>query len=193
MNQFSGMWPLPRQPSPAFGSPIQLDAPLDDDGEVLDTNGGMEVEHIDGQDGGGEELEMSATKREQRKGKGKEREMEKERDLLIDVPRSRDRERKRAREDDEFTGGTVEGIKLKLKDVTNSPRSRSALPPLDANAVGAWTSVAANVLPACTVPLPYPFLSRSYSVILSPSPLLYRSRPPPNTRSGRTYIWIFNH
>jgi hypothetical protein len=149
--KYPSMVPLQRPPSPAFGSPIRRDVNLDDDGEVILMNEPVDMECDDLEGDAGVASEM-VTRREKRKGKGKEIEAEKERDMLIDVPRPRERERKRAREEDEIINATVEGLKLKLKDVTNSPRSRSALPPVDANAAGACFCAVTDVLPACAVP-----------------------------------------
>jgi len=71
----------------------------------------------------------SIMRSERRKAKGKERETE--RDSGAESVRPRERERKRAREE-EFG---VDGGKLKLQDVTNSPRGQTVLPPMDDSGV----------------------------------------------------------
>jgi hypothetical protein len=135
-----------------------LNAALDDDGETTDARGAEDPEY--------EESEEKVTKREKRKGKAREREPEKEEASLIDVPRSRDRDRKRPREDDFYPSTAVADSKLKLVDVTNSPRP--TLSPLDPGVTGACRRDP---------------ISRSYLVILSIFHSISRSNPLSDCRS----------
>jgi len=137
---------LQRPPSPAFGSPILLNAALDDDGETTDARGVDDPDY---------ESEEKVTKRDKRKGKAKESALEKE--SLIDVPRSRERDRKRPREDDFSPSTVVADNKLKLVDVTNSPRP--TLSSLDPGVTGACRRDP---------------ISRSYLAILSNLPFYFQ-------------------
>jgi len=109
----------PRAASPAFGSPIRREAVfMEEEDEIVN------VDELD------REAEFASIMRsERRKAKGKERETE--RDSGAESVRPRERERKRAREE-EFG---VDGGKLKLQDVTNSPRGQTVLPPMDDSGV----------------------------------------------------------
>ncbi|TFK45908.1 hypothetical protein OE88DRAFT_1721318 [Heliocybe sulcata] len=107
----------PRPPSPAFGSPIRRQAGLaEEEEERAAMSGELEVN----EDEMREILEAEAAREKER------RERKKRQDSAID--RGRERERKRATREEEEV---AEGGKSKLKDVTNSPRGRAALPPLD--------------------------------------------------------------
>jgi hypothetical protein len=133
-NEFSELLRLPRIPSPAFGSPVRRDFQLDDDDEVavVDPEVAMNLK-VNDAEVSGQELEL-VTKR---KRKGKEPERVRVVDSGAEVARIRERESKRPREDDDLVEGSTEGPKSKLKDVTNSPRSRMVLPPPDGSTAGA--------------------------------------------------------
>jgi hypothetical protein len=156
-NEMTEMLVPPRVPSPAFGSPIRKEVPLDDDDDeinLLDSDGEFNVEVSPLVED--EERQMAA-KREKKKGKCKD--LERERDP-IESSRPRERERKIVREDDDGGNDTSEGVKSKLKDVTNSPRSRPALPPSDASTAGACF---------CIIPIDHPTLHLARSRPRSPS------------------------
>lgn len=148
---------LPRIPSPAFGSPIQRSVHLDDDDDdeigVVDPDVETNLK-VDAAANGNEEHDLVARK-EKRKGKNKESERERERDAGVEVAQVR--ENRRTREDVEYDNVIGEGIKSKLKDVTNSPRSRLDLPTPDANTAGACSLAA----PLFTK---HAFSSRSYPI-----------------------------
>lgn len=107
---------VPRAPSPAFGSPIRREAGLaEEQDEIAAVNDDMPVD-----------VEMDAVleflpRKEKQRAKGKEREVEVEEGV-------RSRERKRPREEEEPLAG---GSKPKVKNVTNSPKNRAALLPID--------------------------------------------------------------
>ncbi|KAF9228972.1 hypothetical protein BS17DRAFT_799528 [Gyrodon lividus] len=104
----------PRAASPAFGSPVRRDAGIAEDEEE------RQVDEMLGS-GAGPIEETKA-----RKEKKEKRIKQAEREVTLDDTdggSSRVRERKR-RKEEEYSG---------LKDVTNSPRSRALLPPLDIN------------------------------------------------------------
>jgi hypothetical protein len=115
---------------PAFGSPIHREAALaqEDEDDIAITDE-MSVEA---------ELE-AALRREskEKKGKAKERELD-DRDVVNEGGRRRERDKKRRREDEEASSNTTNTTESgkKLKDVTNSPNGRAALPPLDTNTSG---------------------------------------------------------
>lgn len=109
----------PRPPSPAFGSPLRREAGLAEEQEETAVGVMVDVEDQEAE----ALLETIA-----RRGKKKLRETEKDVGADGDRNRLRERERKRVRDPDEPLA-TV-GNK-KLKDVTNSPQSRSILPQLD--------------------------------------------------------------
>jgi hypothetical protein len=112
--------PTPRAASPAFGSPIRKDAVFtEEEDEIVNVDAEVELDRDS-------ELNNTA-RRERRRLKGKERDTEQ--DLGVDSTRSRERERKSARDEGDLV---VEG-KLKLQDVTNSPRGQLVLPPVDNN------------------------------------------------------------
>lgn len=142
-----------RPPSPVVGSPTARDSARvlaeEDDDEDMAITDEMNVD-----------AELEAALKRERKGKAKEqreREREHERDdtSASDSGRMREREkeRKRRRDDDESSSTTtstvVEGGGKKLKDVTNSPRGRSALPPLDTNIAGRHSQAAVDSLLKC--------------------------------------------
>ncbi|KAI6119683.1 hypothetical protein EV401DRAFT_2209434 [Pisolithus croceorrhizus] len=110
----------PRAASPAFGSPIRRQAGLAEDDEerqaerVLD-QGLILVDDND---------TVSKPRKEKREKKSRQAERELTPDDTDGGPSSRTKEKKRRREDG-LSG---------LKDVTNSPRSRDTLPPLDVDA-----------------------------------------------------------
>jgi hypothetical protein len=116
-----------RPPSPAVGSAIQKlaqEAEPDEEEEAAVTEE-MDVD-----------AELEAALRRERKNKSKEQEREADGEVANES--SRPRERKRRRDNEEASGTTTsnsEGAN-KLKDVTNSPRGRSALPPLDTTTSG---------------------------------------------------------
>ncbi|KIJ63388.1 hypothetical protein HYDPIDRAFT_29636 [Hydnomerulius pinastri MD-312] len=108
----------PRAASPAFGSPVRRDAGLAEDEEE------RQVDELLGSGAGTTEDTDFVTKA--RKEKKEKKAKQAERDVTpedTDGGTSRVRERKRRKEED-YSG---------LKDVTNSPRSRALLPPLDTN------------------------------------------------------------
>ena len=124
-----------RPPSPVVGSPTARDSArvlAEDDDEDMAITDEMNVD-----------AELEAALKRERKDKAKEkRERERDDTSASDSGRTREREkeRKRRRDDDESSSTTtptvVEGGGKKLKDVTNSPRGRLALPPLDTNTAG---------------------------------------------------------
>lgn len=129
-----------RPPSPVVGSPTARDSARilaeDDDDDDMAITDEMNVD-----------AELEAALKRERKGKAKERERERDDTSTSDSGRTRERERKRRRDDDESSSTTtptvVESGGKKLKDVTNSPRGRSALPPLDTNTAGKHSQVLA--------------------------------------------------
>ncbi|KIM52414.1 hypothetical protein SCLCIDRAFT_1223768 [Scleroderma citrinum Foug A] len=111
----------PRAASPAFGSPIRREAGLAED---------YEERRVDGMQDSGSVLVddndyVVKTRKEKKEKKSKQMDRETTPDEIDGATASRERERKKRR-DEEVSG---------LKDVTNSPRSRVALPPLDINTV----------------------------------------------------------
>jgi len=165
-----GLYP-PRPASPAFGSPIRREAAMEEEEEeiavetALRAKGEMDVDDDD----------MEAVKRKEKR-RGKERDT----DFVTDFARTRERERKRPREE-EVTSSTTEG-KLKLKDVTNSPRSRATLPPLDTNLSAAdrerhqtpETDVPTSALTATSMSTARTFLSTPAT---TPGPVPYLPTP----------------
>ena len=142
-NDYSEMLSLPRIPSPAFGSPIRREITLEDDEEVALDDREVEVNiTLNDATVDGNELDM-VTRKERRKAKSREsaRESEPERDPVLEFVRPRERDNKRARED-ENVNATAEVVISKLKDVTNSPRSRLDLPPPESNMAGACSLIA---------------------------------------------------
>ena len=115
---------VPRSGSPAFGSPIRLEAGRAEEAEEFAfTHGELEVDIVD-QENDSERV----LKKEKRKGKAKEqRESESERDVSSD-PKPRPREKKKQRDETD----DLEGIKPKsTKETAAAPRS--ALQPIDSN------------------------------------------------------------
>lgn len=115
----------PRAASPAFGSPIRREARLAED---------YEERRVDGMQDSGSVLVddndyVVKTRKEKKEKKSKQMDREATPDEIDGATASRSRERKKRR-DEEVSG---------LKDVTNSPRSRVALPPLDINTAGTLT------------------------------------------------------
>lgn len=109
---------VPRAASPAFGSPIRLEAGRAEEEEEMAVD--MEVTTDS----------SPPPEREKKRGKAKERDMAAESDrdaVVVDSNTTRRRERKRAREDDDVVAIPAEAIKFKLMDVTNS---RTALQPI---------------------------------------------------------------
>ena len=110
---------MPRSGSPAFGSPIRLEAGrAEEEEEFAAVHGTLEVEEF--QPG----VDETAARKERRKAKAKERESESEKDGTVETA-VRHREKKRPREED-----GSENAKLKQKDVS---ASRTALQPIDNN------------------------------------------------------------
>lgn len=112
----------PRASSPALGSPQRRHAGLAEDDEEREVD-----EMISSGLGPSEELDFDPRPRKERKER---KSKAVEREVVIedtDVGRTRVKERRRRRED-EGSG---------LKDVTNSPRSRTIIPPLDTHTSGA--------------------------------------------------------
>ena len=111
----------PRAASPAFGSPARREAGLAEDDEE---QAAVRESRIPVHD---EDLDYVPTAK---KDKVKVKMKQAERELPLEegeaATSSRVRERKRRRQED-YSG---------LKDVTNSPRSRAMLPPLDTNTSG---------------------------------------------------------
>jgi hypothetical protein len=118
-----------RPPSPAYGSPIQQLAREIQQEEEEDDVAITDEMNVD--------AELDAALRRERKGKSKEREhgREAERDIVAESSRLRERKRKKDNEEGSPSTSNSESAKT-LKDVTNSPRSRSVLPPLDTNTSG---------------------------------------------------------
>jgi len=114
---------VPRSGSPAFGSPIRLEAGRAEEAEEFAfTHGGLEVGIVD-QENESERI----LKKEKQKGKAREqRESESERDASSD-PKPRVEEKKKQQDETD----DPEGIKPKpTKDVA---APRSALQPIDSN------------------------------------------------------------
>ena len=111
---------MPRSGSPAFGSPIRLEAGrAEEEEEFAVLHGTLEVEVL--QPG----VDETAAKKEKRKAKAKEqRESESEKDGTVETA-VRPREKKRPREED-----GSENAKFKQKDVS---APRTALQPIDNN------------------------------------------------------------
>ncbi|THV06880.1 hypothetical protein K435DRAFT_825720 [Dendrothele bispora CBS 962.96] len=104
-----------RPSSPAFGSPDRREAGLAEEEEIAALRGDDVKTELS------EESDLGIKKEKRKvKSKGKER----------DTDSSNVSVRKKLR--DEANGLIVDGKKLKLKDVTNSPRSRAAPSPIDA-------------------------------------------------------------
>jgi hypothetical protein len=118
-----------RPPSPAYGSPIQQlarDIQADEDEEDAAATDEMNVD-----------AQLEAALRRESKGKSKDRDREVEVDAAVES--SRPKERKRRRDEENSSGTTTTSNSdngKKLKDVTNSPRGHSSLPPLDTNSSG---------------------------------------------------------
>ncbi|KAF5348352.1 hypothetical protein D9758_010907 [Tetrapyrgos nigripes] len=104
-----------RPPSPAFGSSDRREAGLAEEEEMQAVNG-EDVRTAT------EEESDSVARKEKRKAKSKEKERDSDAGNVS--------VRKKLR--DEANGHISDGKKLKLKDVTNSPRSRAAPSPIDA-------------------------------------------------------------
>ena len=121
----------PRASSPALGSPERRNAGLAEDDEERQVG-----QLIGSGSGPAEELDLVARARKERKEK-KLRQVER---VVVhedtDFGTLRIKERKR-RKEEESSG---------LKDVTNSPRSRTVLPPLDTHAAGASGSSTSLVM-----------------------------------------------
>lgn len=118
----------PRPASPAFGSPIRLEAGRAEEAEeIAAASGNLEVDvEPEPEPHEHDLLPPPLPKKDKRKSKSREKEMEGEREYAVDSLRSR--ERKRQREDDSDL--LPEGTKGKLKDVTNS---RAILQPINRN------------------------------------------------------------
>ncbi|KAG2131254.1 uncharacterized protein EDB93DRAFT_1331911 [Suillus bovinus] len=109
----------PRAASPAFGSPARREAGLAEDDEEQEAIRKSELQPAQDNDSG---YVPPAKKEKEKKMKQVERELPSEEGEV--ATSSRVQERKRRRRED-HSG---------LKDVTNSPRSRAMLPPLNTNA-----------------------------------------------------------
>ena len=120
---------MPRSGSPAFGSPIRLEAGrAEEEEEFAAVHGTLEVEVPK------PGVDETVAKKEKRKAKAKEqRESESEKDGTVESA-VRPREKKRPREED-----GSENAKSKQKDVS---ASRTALQPIDNN--GTSTKFYAN-------------------------------------------------
>ena len=110
---------MPRSGSPAFGSPIRLEAGLaEEEEEYAAVHGTLEVEILE------PGVEETGIKKEKRKAKAKEqRESESEKDGTVETA-VRPREKKRSREDGS------ESAKFKSKEVSVP---RTALQPIENN------------------------------------------------------------
>ncbi|KAG0701583.1 hypothetical protein DFH29DRAFT_553536 [Suillus ampliporus] len=109
----------PRAASPAFGSPARREAGLAEDDEEQEVVRKSRLPPAQDED-----LDYIPTAKKEREKKMKQAEREPPSEVGEAATSSRVRERKRRRHED-YSG---------LKDVTNSPRSRAMLPPLDTNA-----------------------------------------------------------
>ena len=111
---------VPRSGSPAFGSPIRLEAGrAEEEEERAAVRGTLEVEVLEAG------VDETVVKKEKRKAKAKEqRESESEKDGTAEIV-VRHKEKKRLREED-----GSENAKSKQKDVSTS---RTALQPIDNN------------------------------------------------------------
>ena len=112
---------MPRSGSPAFGSPIRLEAGrAEEEEEFAAVHGTLKVEIVEPVI-----AEEATLKKEKRKGKAKEqRESESEKDGMAEAV-VRPREKKKPREE-----GDSESAKFKQKD---SSAPRTALQPIDNN------------------------------------------------------------
>ncbi|KAF7777724.1 hypothetical protein Agabi119p4_3796 [Agaricus bisporus var. burnettii] len=118
----------PRPASPAFGSPIRLEAGRAEEAEEnAVTSGNMQVD-MDPDPGDQDFLVPSLLPKEKRKSKTKEKEPEDDRAKGYATDSLRSREKKRPREDDDSY--LPEGTKGKLRDKINS---RAILQPIDPN------------------------------------------------------------
>ena len=110
---------MPRSGSPAFGSPIRLEAGrAEEEEELAAVHGTLKVEVLE------VGVDETVAKKERRKAKAKERESESEKDGTVETA-VRHKEKKRAREED-----GSENAKFKQKDIS---ASRTALQPIDNN------------------------------------------------------------
>lgn len=106
-----------RPPSPAIGSPIQkLTQEAQDEEEA--------------------EMETEVTAEILNERKGKDRPVDIGSDDSEGLARARERKRRRDEEEMSSAATSPPAGAKKLKDVTNSPRGRAALPPLDTNTTG---------------------------------------------------------
>ncbi|KAI0062149.1 hypothetical protein BV25DRAFT_1826018 [Artomyces pyxidatus] len=178
--------PSQRPPSPAFGSPLRRDAGLAEEEEEFVAIHGQREEEID------EELERAARKERKKRAKARDAEL----------VAARERERaQRAREEEQGIG-LAEGSKFRLKDVTNSPTERMALPPLNTTLVSdidrqqspdsdlpssamthASTSTRPMMSTPSTTPAPPSHLPTPRSS--SPPPIPDVDAPPPGGREKR--------
>ncbi|THG97634.1 hypothetical protein EW026_g4404 [Hermanssonia centrifuga] len=125
---YSDMLP-PRPPSPAFGSPLRMEAALEEEEEALEViqdarRRGEEEEDAE------EPLALTITRRDKRKkSKEKEGTVNCGRELLSESSR-RELDKRRSREAEDGAG-PLTGKKPKLKDVTNAPPPRPSLANLE--------------------------------------------------------------
>ncbi|KAF5387168.1 hypothetical protein D9615_002095 [Tricholomella constricta] len=114
---------VPRAGSPAFGSPIRMEAGIEaeEEEEIATVTGRLTLVEVF------EDVDVEAKpppKKERRKSRGKERESGEDRDLGAEGSQPRERKRTKERVEEDTDGGG----KPRLKDVTNS---RAALIPID--------------------------------------------------------------
>lgn len=117
----------PRPASPAFGSPVRLEAGRAEEAEEIAViTGNLEVEVEPEPEPQYHDLPPPVPKKEKRKSKSKDKEAEGEREYAADSVRSKERKRQREEDGDLLP----EGTKGKLKDVTTF---RAVLQSIDRN------------------------------------------------------------
>jgi hypothetical protein len=114
-----------RPPSPAVGSALQK---LAQEAEPDEEDDAAITEEMD------VDAELESALRRERKNTSESQEREADGDVPLESGRPRERKRRKETSSTTTTNNS-EGAK-KLTDVTNSPRGRSTLPPLDTNTSG---------------------------------------------------------
>jgi hypothetical protein len=165
----------PRTASPAFGSPIRLEAGRAEEAEeIAATNGNLQVDIEPDPRDHDALIPPPLPKKEKRKYREKEPEDDKVKEYASDSLRSR--EKKRQREDDD--NFLPEGTKGKLRDMTSS---RAILQPIDPN-IGELTCLSVFVYSGyLTTAIRVPAARDQEDVVVSTRTFLVPSSP---TASG---------
>lgn len=114
----------PRPVSPALGSPLRMEAVLQEEAEVLAVVNGRNI--VDDDDEREEPLAVTVTRRDKKKSKEKDRDYEEDRDVVVESNR-KERKKRSSHDVVEDPGSPLAGKKPKLKDVTNAPPPRPSL------------------------------------------------------------------